>query len=181
MENYRRPSGITIRTRRSSGLPGERIFSAPPTDYTYFDKTRNYENSARQMIVENHYRAMRTHQSLAFSKRMTEKYQFDTPRALLTVGEVFTLLEDYVDSRCLICCDVLSCLVPVIKMFALVSFSDPDSSLPNKLHMLQTAEGLRRAGHPDWMQLMGLIHDLGKIMFLWGLPEDGQEGTGMLV
>ncbi|CAM9162076.1 unnamed protein product, partial [Ectocarpus fasciculatus] len=114
---------------------------------------RNYENSARQLIVENHYRAMRTNQTLEFSQRMTAKYQFDNPRALMTVQEVFTALEGYVDS------------------------SDPDSSLPNKLHMLQTAEGLRRAGHPDWMQLMGLVHDLGKIMYLWGCPEDGQEGT----
>lgn len=45
------------------------------------------------------------------------------------------------------------------------------------IHMLQTAEGIRRAGHPDWMQLVGLIHDMGKIMFLWGTPEDGQIGT----
>lgn len=45
------------------------------------------------------------------------------------------------------------------------------------VHMLQTAEGIRRAGHPDWMQLVGLIHDMGKIMFLWGAPEDGQVGT----
>lgn len=26
-------------------------------------------------------------------------------------------------------------------------------------------------------QLCGLIHDMGKIMFLWGKPEDGQQGT----
>ncbi len=31
-------------------------------------------------------------------------------------------------------------------------------------------------GHPDWFQLVGLIHDLGKIQFLWGRPEDGLEG-----
>lgn len=45
------------------------------------------------------------------------------------------------------------------------------------IHMLQTAEGIRRAGHPDWFQLVGLIHDMGKIMFLWGAEEDGQIGT----
>merc|ERR1719198_1022168 len=43
--------------------------------------------------------------------------------------------------------------------------------------MLQTAESIRAAGHPDWFQLVGLIHDMGKMMFLWGTPEDGQEGT----
>ena len=48
--------------------------------------------------------------------------------------------------------------------------------LPNLLHLLQTAEGIRRAGHPDWLQLTGLLHDMGKIMFLWGTGEDGQDG-----
>lgn len=54
--------------------------------------------------------------------------------------------------------------------------SDPDLDLPNKLHLLQTAEGIRRAGHPDWFVLVGLLHDMGKIMFLWGTGEDGQDG-----
>ena len=71
--------------------------------------SRNYENSARQLIVENHYRAMRTNQTLEFSLRMTAKYQFDNPRALMTVQEVFTALEGYVDSRCAAC--ILPCVV----------------------------------------------------------------------
>ena len=54
--------------------------------------------------------------------------------------------------------------------------SDPDLDLPNKLHLLQTSEGIRRAGHPDWFVLVGLLHDMGKIMFLWGNGEDGQDG-----
>jgi inositol oxygenase len=49
--------------------------------------------------------------------------------------------------------------------------------LPNIIHSFQTAEGIRKAGKEDWMQLVGLIHDMGKIMFLWGNSEDGQEGT----
>ncbi len=52
-------------------------------------------------------------------------------------------------------------------------------SLPNLIHMLQTSEGIRNAGHPDWMQLVGLIHDMGKIMFLWGNKADGQVGECM--
>ena len=35
-----------------------------------------------------------------------------------------------------------------------VDASDPDADLPNRIHMLQTAEGLRKAGHPDWMQVV---------------------------
>jgi len=58
-----------------------------------------------------------------------------------------------------------------------VDCSDPDASIPNMVHMMQTAEGIRKAGHPDWMQLVGLIHDMGKVMFLWGTEADGQVGT----
>jgi inositol oxygenase len=70
----------------------------------------------------------------------------------MAIEEAFEELEEYVDA------------------------SDPDLDLPNLLHLLQTAEGLRRAGHPDWLQLTGLLHDVGKIMFLWGASEDGQDG-----
>lgn len=30
------------------------------------------------------------------------------------------------------------------------------------------------AGEPDYVQVVALIHDIGKIMFLWGAEEDGQ-------
>lgn len=38
--------------------------------------------------------------------------------------------------------------------------------------MIQSAEALRDDDRPDWMQLVGLIHDLGKIMYLRGSDED---------
>ena len=44
-----------------------------------------------------------------------------------------------------------------------VDVSDPDITLPN-FYGIQTAEGIRKDGHPDWLQLVGLIH-IGKIMF----------------
>lgn len=96
---------------------------------------------------------MRTHQTLEFVERLNAKYSFQTPRAVMTIREAFAALEGYVDS------------------------SDPDVSLPNLVHMFQTAEGIREDGHPDWMQLVGLIHDMGKLMYLWGTAEDGQVGT----
>jgi inositol oxygenase len=55
----------------------------------------------------------------------------------------------------------------------LIDVSDPDLDLPNVQHLIQSAEAIRAEGRPDWMQLAGLIHDLGKIMFLWGSDEDG--------
>jgi inositol oxygenase len=54
-----------------------------------------------------------------------------------------------------------------------VDISDPDISLPNSVHAFQTAEGLRAHKMPDWLQLTGLIHDLGKMVYLRGCDEDG--------
>src|SRR4051812_21548046 len=53
----------------------------------------------------------------------------------------------------------------------LVDDSDPDTDLSQLQHLLQTAEAMRRDGQPRWMVLTGLIHDLGKILCLWGEPQ----------
>ena len=53
----------------------------------------------------------------------------------------------------------------------LVDDSDPDTDLSQIEHSLQAAEAIRRDGHPRWMILAGLIHDLGKILCLWGEPQ----------
>jgi len=54
-----------------------------------------------------------------------------------------------------------------------VDVSDPDVSLPNLVHLFQTAEGIREAKLPDWLQLTGLVHDLGKAIYKRGCDEDG--------
>ena len=46
----------------------------------------------------------------------------------------------------------------------LVDDSDPDTDLPQIAHALQTSEKMRADGRPDWMQLVGLIHDSGKML-----------------
>jgi hypothetical protein len=53
-----------------------------------------------------------------------------------------------------------------------VDESDPDTDLPNIVHSFQTAERIRQM-HPDkdWFHLVGLIHDLGKVMALYGQPQ----------
>jgi inositol oxygenase len=53
----------------------------------------------------------------------------------------------------------------------LVDDSDPDTELSQIEHLLQTAEAIRRDGHPRWFILTGLIHDLGKILCLFGEPQ----------
>lgn len=54
------------------------------------------------------------------------------------------------------------------KLNSLIDDSDPDTSLSQIEHLLQSAEALRRDGKPRWMQVTGLIHDLGKLMFFYG-------------
>lgn len=53
----------------------------------------------------------------------------------------------------------------------LVDDSDPDTELSQLEHLLQTAEAIRRDGHPRWFIITGLIHDLGKILCLFGEPQ----------
>ncbi|KAH7887195.1 DUF706-domain-containing protein [Phlebopus sp. FC_14] len=50
----------------------------------------------------------------------------------------------------------------------LVDDSDPDTDLSQIEHLLQTAEAIRRDGKPEWMQVTGLIHDLGKLLHIFG-------------
>jgi inositol oxygenase len=53
----------------------------------------------------------------------------------------------------------------------LVDDSDPDTDLDQLQHLLQTSEAIRRDGHPDWMVLTGLLHDMGKVLCLFGEPQ----------
>ena len=106
---------------------------------------RNYQN-VEESIKQNYF-LCRRNQTVKYVKRMHEKYlTFDRK---LTFDEIFNHLEKFVD------------------------VSDPDISLPNFYHGIQTAEGIRKDGLPEWLQLVGLIHDIGKIMFLKGCDEDG--------
>jgi len=53
----------------------------------------------------------------------------------------------------------------------LVDESDPDTDLTQIDHLLQTSEAIRRDGHPRWFVLTGFIHDLGKVLCLYGEPQ----------
>jgi inositol oxygenase len=53
----------------------------------------------------------------------------------------------------------------------LVDDSDPDIALPQIDHLVQTAEAMRADGQPDWMILTGFVHDLGKVLCLFGEPQ----------
>ncbi len=53
------------------------------------------------------------------------------------------------------------------KLSKLIDESDPDTELSQIDHALQTAEAIRADNKPRWMQLVGLIHDLGKILYFF--------------
>ncbi|MCH2082490.1 MAG: inositol oxygenase [Saprospiraceae bacterium] len=53
----------------------------------------------------------------------------------------------------------------------LIDNSDPDTDLDQTQHLLQTSEAMRADGRPDWFVLTGFLHDLGKILCLFGEPQ----------
>lgn len=108
---------------------------------------RDYKNSSKD--VRSHYKKMRANQSISYYNRMVEKWsKFDKE---LSFTEIFDMLDDYVD------------------------LSDPDLDIPNRYHAFQTAEAMRKAGEPEWFQLVGILHDVGKIMVkIDPCDQDGQ-------
>ena len=108
---------------------------------------RDYNAPDVSVAVKEHYRKMRKNQTLDYVQRMHKKYlTFDKPMGLWDAMR---------------------------HLNSLIDVSDPDINLPNIQHLIQSAEAIRADGRPDWMQLTGLIHDLGKVMFLKGSDEDG--------
>jgi len=53
----------------------------------------------------------------------------------------------------------------------LVDDSDPDTDLTQIQHLMQTSEAIRKDGHPRWFVLTGFVHDLGKVLCLYGEPQ----------
>lgn len=112
------------------------------------EKFRNYSTGdGERDLVKNTYLQMHTHQCVEFVREKMSKWcRFD--KVKMSIMEALELLNEFVDE------------------------SDPDTELPNIVHAFQTAERIREA-HPndDWFHLTGLIHDLGKIMAIFGEPQ----------
>lgn len=106
---------------------------------------RNYETPARETVAA-FYRHNHRQQTLAFARQKKAQYGSLRMRRM-GVWAACEMLDTLVDD------------------------SDPDTSLSQIEHLLQTAEAIRRDGHPRWFQLTGLIHDLGKILCLEGEPQ----------
>ncbi|XP_051580907.1 inositol oxygenase [Myxocyprinus asiaticus] len=110
-------------------------------------KFRNFESGELFDRVFYTYKLMHTHQTLDFVKQKHLIWA-DCNHFNMTMMENIDSLDELVDE------------------------SDPDVDFPNSFHAFQTAEGIRKE-HPDkdWFQLVGLIHDIGKIMALYGEPQ----------
>ncbi len=53
----------------------------------------------------------------------------------------------------------------------LIDDSDPDTDLTQIEHLVQTSEAIRKDGQPRWFVLAGFVHDLGKVLCLYGEPQ----------
>jgi inositol oxygenase len=109
---------------------------------------RVYSYDEIQKNIKKHYQKMRTLQTYDHVCKMHQNFtkRNKTP---IKIMDAIEMLDGFID------------------------VSDPDISMPNIHHLFQTAEGLRKAGEPDWLQLVGLIHDLGKLAYQQNKPEFG--------
>jgi inositol oxygenase len=109
------------------------------------EEFRNYDADARPSVRE-FYRQNHKHQTYEFAKAKRREF-LTLNRRKMGIWEAAEYLNTLVDD------------------------SDPDTDLSQLQHLLQTAENIRRDGHPRWFILAGFIHDLGKILCLWGEPQ----------
>ncbi len=96
--------------------------------------------------VEEFYALNHTHQTLGFVLEKKREY-LSLNRKTLTVWEALDYLNTLVDD------------------------SDPDIDFTQIEHAMQTAEAIRAANQPRWFIVTGLVHDLGKILCLFGEPQ----------
>lgn len=106
------------------------------------DKTkfRQYEESSDR--VKAFYKEQHEKQTVAYNLKARNDFKSKT-RAEMTIWEAMEKLNTLIDE------------------------SDPDTSLSQIEHLLQSAEAIRRDGKPKWFQLTGLIHDLGKLLYFF--------------
>lgn len=109
------------------------------------EEYRNYDDPKRDTVRE-FYRLNHTYQTYDFVMDKQKKY-FAFDKKEMPIWSAFEFLNQLVDD------------------------SDPDTDLDQMQHLLQTSEAIRRDGHPDWMVLVGLVHDMGKTLCLFGEPQ----------
>ena len=123
--------------------------------YRKYEITENMtpEDKNKLEIIHKTYKAQRQNINFEFNQYLIEKYcKFNS---ISSFWAIFSLLDKITD------------------------LSDPDTDLPNSIHALQTAEAIRKvySNDKDWMPLVGLIHDMGKILYVNGNDADGTSKT----
>src|SRR5262245_51569145 len=106
---------------------------------------RNYDHPARD-TVRDFYRQNHRAQTVEFATQKRRAFE-RLDRRRMSVFEALNFLNTLVDD------------------------SDPDTELDQLQHLLQTSEAIRADGHEDWFVLTGLVHDLGKVLCLFGEPQ----------
>ena len=106
---------------------------------------RNYDEEANPGVVE-FYRLNHANQTLAFT--LGKENEFG---GLKRGKKSIWAAADYLNT--------------------LVDDSDPDTDLTQIEHLLQTSEAIRKDGQPRWFILAGFVHDLGKVLCLYGEPQ----------
>ncbi|MDC6366279.1 MULTISPECIES: inositol oxygenase family protein [Flavobacteriaceae] len=106
------------------------------------EEFRNYDNPARDTVKE-FYKMNHTYQ--------TYDFVLEKEKEFLSLDRKEMGLWDAVDY-----------------LNTLVDDSDPDIDLDQTQHLLQTSEAIRADGQPDWFVLTGFLHDLGKVLCLFG-------------
>jgi inositol oxygenase len=109
------------------------------------DQFRDYSTDANPGVTE-FYKQNHEHQTVDFVLGKTAEY-LKLDRGKKSIWEAADYLNTLVDE------------------------SDPDTDLSQIEHLLQTSEAIRRDGHPRWFVLAGFIHDLGKVLCLYGEPQ----------
>jgi inositol oxygenase len=118
---------------------------------------RDYRAEARPQVKE-FYRLHHQHQTVDFVRRKRAEYLAGLPSCRTETGGSRARRE-------------MGIWEALEFLNTLVDDSDPDTSLAQIEHCLQTAEAIRNDGKPRWFILTGLIHDLGKILCLFGEPQ----------
>lgn len=120
-------------------------YPEPQSTFKEKEQFRNYEAPVRDTVKE-FYRLNHTYQTYEFAKEKRKDFlRFN--RKELKIWDALDFLNTLVDD------------------------SDPDIELDQLQHLLQTAEAIRADGHPDWFVLTGLVHDMGKVLCLFGEPQ----------
>ena len=114
------------------------------------DKTkkefRDYQNSNRAKTVREFYKLNHQYQSFEFVSKKEDRFLKFNERKM-SIWDAVEFLNTLVDD------------------------SDPDIELDQLQHLLQTSEAIRSDGHPDWFVLTGFLHDVGKVLCLFGEPQ----------